>query len=230
MCGRCSLRPRPDQVEWDWLIGITASSGVQKKRRESDAPGGRMDRDRMWSARRGAVCSAVRRNSSRDRHPRRKDLVSGPRDLQHTRDHAGVGGTLHGAGAEDAGHALTIARNTEKASPLWTTQHTAIVNILGTAALAPVTDPDALGAEFTRGARPVLTLLISVSWCRTPTPMGWCSGETGEKSSRFQSSVPAAPQRAGAESVPFERGSVGTCLLTKMLISVDTAASSGASP
>lgn len=54
---------------------------------------------------------------------------------------------------------------------LWTTQiakgYTPGLNILGTAALAPVTDPYALGAEFTRGdASPQLTLLIS--WVLVP--------------------------------------------------------------
>lgn len=54
---------------------------------------------------------------------------------------------------------------------LWTTQiaedYTPGLNILGTAALAPVTDPYALGAELTRGAAsPQLTLLIS--WVLVP--------------------------------------------------------------
>lgn len=54
---------------------------------------------------------------------------------------------------------------------LWTTQiaedYTPGLNILGTAALAPVTDPYALGAEFTRGdSSPELTLLIA--WVLVP--------------------------------------------------------------
>ena len=54
--------------------------------------------------------------NSRSRHPRRKDLVTGPCDVQRTPHSGDVRGTLRGAQGVNSGHIFTIAGNPGKAS------------------------------------------------------------------------------------------------------------------
>lgn len=54
--------------------------------------------------------------NSRSRHPRRKDLVTGPCDVQRTPHSGDVRGTLRGAQRVNSGHIFTIAGNPGKAS------------------------------------------------------------------------------------------------------------------
>ena len=54
--------------------------------------------------------------NSRSRHPRRKDLVTGPCNVQRTPHSGDVRGTLRGAQRVNSGHIFTIAGNPGKAS------------------------------------------------------------------------------------------------------------------
>lgn len=102
---------------------------------------------------------------------------------------------------------------------LWTTQiagaYTPELNIVGTAALAPVTDPHELASEFTQGrASPLLTLLVS--WVLVPYSETYWDVDLGD----YVATSGRLLVREMTQRCPTEPGVLAS-VLTALGISVD---------